>query len=47
MRMRNIIAHVYFGIDWDEDWQVAVRDIPILKPQIDAIFQSLPPDRQP
>ena len=44
MRMRNIIAHVYFGIDWNEVWQVAVRDVAILKPQIEAILAGLPPD---
>ena len=46
MRMRNIIAHVYFGIDWNEVWQVAVRDLAVLKPQIDRILASLPPDTQ-
>jgi uncharacterized protein with HEPN domain len=42
MRMRNIIAHVYFGIDWNEVWQVAVRDVPALKIQIEAIVASIP-----
>jgi uncharacterized protein with HEPN domain len=42
MRMRNIIAHVYFGIDWNEVWQVAVRDVPALKIQIEAIMASMP-----
>ncbi len=41
MRMRNIIAHVYFGIDWNEVWQVAVRDVPALKLQIETILASL------
>jgi uncharacterized protein with HEPN domain len=45
-RMRNTIAHVYFGIDWNEVWQVARRDVPALKPQIQAILDSLPPDPQ-
>jgi uncharacterized protein with HEPN domain len=44
IRMRNIIAHIYFGIDWNEVWLVAVRDLPNLKPQIEAILASLPPD---
>jgi uncharacterized protein with HEPN domain len=42
--MRNIIAHVYFGIDWNEVWQVANRDLAVLKPQVEAILASLPPD---
>ena len=42
MRMRNIIAHVYFGIDWDQVWEVATRDVASLKPQIEGIVASLP-----
>ena len=41
MGMRNIIAHVYFGIDWNEVWQVAVIDVAVLKSQIEAILASL------
>jgi uncharacterized protein with HEPN domain len=41
-RMRNIIAHVYFGIDWREVWQVAVKDILELRAQIEAILGSRP-----
>ena len=47
IRMRNIVAHVYFGIDWDEVWQVAVRDVAALRPQIEAILASLPPGACP
>jgi uncharacterized protein with HEPN domain len=47
MRMRNIIAHVYFGIDWNEVWQVAVKDVVTLKPQIEAALATLPPDPNP
>jgi len=46
MRMRNIIAHVYFGIDWNEVWQVAIRDVAVLKLQIEAIVASLPGESQ-
>ena len=42
--MRNIIAHVYFGIDWDEAWQVTCQDISTFKSQIEVILASLPPD---
>jgi uncharacterized protein with HEPN domain len=41
-RMRNIIAHVYFGIDWNEVWLVAIRDIPILKSQLEVILAAQP-----
>jgi len=40
-RMRNLIAHVYFGIDWNEVWQVACRDIPLLTTQIESVIASL------
>lgn len=43
-RMRNLIAHVYFGIDWDEVWQVACHDIPALASQVQAVLDALPPD---
>jgi len=43
MRMRNIIAHVYFGIDWNEVWRVATSDVAVLRPQIEMILASLPP----
>ena len=46
-QMRNIIAHVYFGIEWDEVWQVAYRDIFLLKSQIETILQELPQDNEP
>ena len=39
--MRNILTHVYFGIDWNEVWQVTVRDVPTLKPQIEAMLASI------
>jgi uncharacterized protein with HEPN domain len=46
-QMRNLIAHVYFGIDWDEVWQVTCNDIPALASQIRAILDSIPPDIDP
>jgi uncharacterized protein with HEPN domain len=46
MQMRNVIAHVYFGIDWDQVWEAAVRDVAALKPQIEALIAALPPEPQ-
>ena len=40
-RMRNIIAHVYFGIDWDEVWRVACHDIAIFEAQIEGVLRTL------
>ena len=37
-RMRNVLIHVYFGIDMDIVWGVVERDLPILKTQVDTIL---------
>jgi len=42
--MRNILVHAYFRIDLDEVWSVISKDLPILRPQIEAILAQLPPD---
>ncbi len=38
--MRNILVHIYFGIDQDIVWQVVERDLPILKTSIDTILNT-------
>jgi uncharacterized protein with HEPN domain len=42
IRMRNIVAHVYFGIDWEQVWEIAKQDVPKLRIQIESILTSLP-----
>lgn len=37
-RMRNILVHIYFGIDQDIIWQVVENDLPNLKVSIDALL---------
>ena len=37
-RMRNVLIHIYFGVDMDIVWEVVERDLPILKTQIDVIL---------
>lgn len=37
--MRNILIHIYFGIDHDIVWEVVERDLPHLKASIDAILK--------
>jgi uncharacterized protein with HEPN domain len=39
--MRNILTHNYFEIDLEGVWLVVERELPKLKPQIEAILQSL------
>lgn len=36
--MRNILIHMYFGIDRDIVWAVVERDLPQLKSSIEAIL---------
>ena len=37
-RMRNVLIHIYFGVDMDIVWEVVERDLPLLKTQVDAIL---------
>ena len=37
--MRNILVHVYFGIDKDIVWAVVERDLPVLRVGIRAILE--------
>jgi uncharacterized protein with HEPN domain len=37
-RMRNVLIHIYFGIDLDIIWEVVERDLPVLKASVDAIL---------
>jgi uncharacterized protein with HEPN domain len=39
--MRNILTHNYFEIDLDVVWLVVERELPNLKPQIEAILETL------
>lgn len=39
--MRNFMAHEYFGLQLDTIWETAVKDIPVLKEQIEHIIQNL------
>jgi uncharacterized protein with HEPN domain len=38
--MRNILVHIYFGIDLDIVWQIVEDDLPILKNSVDAMLDS-------
>jgi uncharacterized protein with HEPN domain len=43
--MRHIMVHDYFKVDWDIVYTTAQTHVPALKPQIEAILRSLPPDQ--
>ena len=37
-RMRNILIHIYFGVDKDIVWQMVEKDLPALKVCIDTLL---------
>lgn len=39
--MRNILVQRYLGIEVDIVWSVVVKDLPDLKPKIQAILREL------
>ena len=41
--MRNVVAHEYMQVDYNEVWNVATVDFPKLEDQLLAIRQYLPP----
>lgn len=42
--MRNVLVHGYFGIDLEQVWSTAVRDLPPVKAEIIRLLQLLPPE---
>ncbi|MGA2500819.1 MAG: HepT-like ribonuclease domain-containing protein [Tepidisphaeraceae bacterium] len=42
--MRHIMVHDYFKVDWDLVYSTARDHVPVLKPHIEAILASLPPE---
>jgi uncharacterized protein with HEPN domain len=40
--MRHVLVHDYFKVDWDIVFSTARDHVPVLKPQIESILQSLP-----
>jgi uncharacterized protein with HEPN domain len=38
--MRNILIHDYFGLNLDEVWAAAERDVPTLRTQVLAIIED-------
>jgi uncharacterized protein with HEPN domain len=38
--MRNVVVHFYFGVNLTKVWQAVTVDLPVLKPQIEAILKD-------
>jgi len=43
--MRNILVHGYFAIDLDVVWDAVQRDVPLLKPAVEALLKKLEEDQ--
>jgi len=41
--MRHALVHDYFEVNWNRVYETGRTDVPVLKPQIEAILASLPP----
>jgi uncharacterized protein with HEPN domain len=39
-KMRNVLIHIYFGIDQEIIWEIVQRDLPDLKAQVDSILSE-------
>ena len=39
---RHILVHVYWGIDGDQVWNMAVRDVPVLIAALEAALEDWP-----
>ena len=39
--MRDVLIHEYFGVDLKLTWEVVERELPALKPKIEAIKKGL------
>lgn len=42
--MRHVLVHDYFKVNWARVYETACNHVPPLKPQIESILISLPPD---
>ena len=42
--MRNVMVHVYHGIKLERVYETARADVPTLRPVVEAMLASLPPD---
>jgi len=40
-RMRDLLMHHYFGVDYDLTWRMAKRELPRLKSQVADVLKSI------
>lgn len=39
-RLRNIVAHEYFGVDYEMIWEIAIKHLPVNKADIEIIIKK-------
>ena len=39
--LRNVVVHEYFGLNLQQVWMVLVRDLPVLRAEIEKIMELL------
>jgi uncharacterized protein with HEPN domain len=42
--MRHIMVHDYFKVNWARVYETARDHVPVLRPQIESMLATLPPD---
>ena len=40
--MRQVLAHEYFGVDAGIVWETVVRDLPVLRRELEELLKQLP-----
>ncbi len=41
--LRNVLAHEYFGVDYEILWDIVANKLPALKKAINAVLKASPP----
>lgn len=47
VKMRNVLVHVYWGVDLDRVWKTALGDLPPLANALDEALSRWPESRSP
>lgn len=39
--LRNIVAHVYFGVDLENVWKIVLENVPAIRPAVAGLLEEL------
>ncbi len=45
--LRNIVAHVYFGVDLENVWKIVSENVPPVRPALEGLLEELEGAEQP